>query len=309
MNRIRIGTRGSDLARWQANTVAALLREKVPAADVETVIITTRGDIELDKPLPEIGGKGLFTYELERAMRDGEIDCAVHSLKDLPTDDPPDLITGAVPARANPADALISRAGYTLATLPDGATVGTSSLRRGAQLRHMRPDIQLIDIRGNVPTRIDKANAADGPYDAIVLARAGVERLELTQHISDTLPMEAMLPAPGQGALAVQCRADDADFFAALDDASIRLCVTAERAFLNELEGGCSVPVAAYCQLIDGMLTLRGRVTAVDGSRQIDVTQRGAAASTTDADALGRAAARDALAQGAAEILDSLTQS
>lgn len=270
---LTIGTRGSALALWQANHVADLLRAAHPDIGVELRIIETRGDRVLDQPLADIGSKGLFTAEIEAALRGGEIDCAVHSLKDLPVDDPPGLILGAVPQRAALNDVLIARNGLTLATLPHGAVIGTDSKRRAAQLLFQRPDLAIKSIRGNVPTRIDKLHAENNPYDAIMLAQAGVDRLGLTQHISEILPLAVMLNAPGQGALAVQCRdePESVRWFTPLGHAHTRLCVTAERAFLGGLGGGCSLPVAAHAVILGDTLALHGRVNALDGGVQIDV--------------------------------------
>lgn len=267
---IRIGTRGSKLALWQANHVADLLREQYPDTTVELVTFTTKGDKILDKSLPSIGGKGLFTEELEKALLNGDIDCAVHSLKDLPTENPEGLTIGAVPKRAPVEDVLVSKHGKSLAELPNGAKIGTSSLRRAAQLRHYRPDFEIIDIRGNVPTRIQKALDPDGDYDAIVLARAGVERLGLHEHITQIIPLDIMLPAPGQGAIGIQCRStvQDISTFWPINDIQTRAEVFAERGFLNRLEGGCSVPVAAYAQQNS---QLEGKVSSVDGQRNIFV--------------------------------------
>ena len=302
---IRLGTRGSDLAQWQTNHVKGLLEQAWPGKQFKVQVITTRGDVVLDTPLPLIGGKGVFTEELEAALRDGVIDLAVHSLKDLPTENPAGLTIGAVPVRAGIHDALVSRTGYTLTSLPVGAAVGTSSTRRAAQLLRRRPDLQIVDIRGNVPTRVRKALDPDGPYDAIVLAYAGLERLDMLNVISDTLPPDVMLPAPGQGALAVQCR-DDADSLALLQPlghAETRLAVTAERAFLAALGGGCSVPVAAYATVENGLLHLRGRVNAPDGGRQIHVEAQVNAADLDAAHHCGAELAREALAQDADTLL------
>jgi hydroxymethylbilane synthase len=299
MSRLTIGTRGSQLALWQANHVADRLRAHDPELKVELKIITTRGDRELDKPLPEIGGKGLFTEELEAALRRGEIDCAVHSLKDLPTEDPYGLIIGAMLQRASVEDVLISQNGCILDTLPESAIIGTSSRRRAAQLLYRRPDLRIADIRGNVPTRIEKAMG--GAYDAIVLARAGLERLDLLAHVAQTLPLEVMLNAPGQGVLAVQCRETDAERFAPLVHRPTMLSAIAERAFLAALGGGCAVPVAAYgCMTENDMLRLHGRVSSVDGRMQIDVHVEGDA---SEAFALGERAAAQALHEGAGAIL------
>ncbi len=305
MIRVRFGSRGSALALWQTRHVAALLQSLHPGLRIEFETIRTQGDQILDKALPLIGGKGLFTAELEAALHAGTIDCAVHSLKDLPTEMPPGLAIAAVPARVDPADALVSRQGYRLATLPQGAKVGTSSTRRGAQLLLKRPDLQLLDIRGNVDTRIRKALDPDGPYDAILLARAGLERLERLDVVSETIALDNMLPAPGQGALAVQTRAEPAilELFAPLQDWASLHAVTAERAFLAHMGGGCAVPIAAHGEWRDGHLNLRGRICSPDGRRCVEVTHAGAAADAGAVLAAGEAMARDALARGAAELL------
>jgi hydroxymethylbilane synthase len=297
---LTIGTRGSALARWQTDWVRARLQTAWPDLECQTRLFTTSGDRILNKPLPEIGGKGLFTEELENALRNGEIDLAVHSLKDLPIDDAPGLTLGAIPVREDARDVLISRNGWTLDTLPRGARVGTSSLRRSAQLLALRPDLTLLPLRGNVDTRIRKA--MNGEYEAIVLAAAGVLRLGLGEHITEYLPFEVMLPAPGQGAMAVQCRADDAsvlELLRPLDDPAPRAAVTAERAFLKALGGGCSAPVAAYAiSNPQSLISMTGRVASPDGCRVIRVSGVSA-----DPIALGAELARKALAQDAGEIL------
>lgn len=300
---VRLGTRSSDLALWQTNYVRTLLQDAWPELDVVIETFSTKGDQILDTPLPLIGGKGLFTAELEAALRGREIDAAVHSLKDLPTGSPDALTLGAIPERADPADVLISRSGLTLGNLPLGATVGTSSRRRAAQLLDARPDLRVADIRGNVPTRIRKALDPDGPYDAVILAFAGLQRLDRLDVISQVLPLELMLPAPGQGALGVQCRdeAQSLAVLAPLDHQPTRAAATAERAFLAGLGGGCSVPIAAFAQFEDGELRMVGRVAALDGSRQIDVEGHAPAA---DAKELGIRLADEALAQGAAQLLE-----
>jgi hydroxymethylbilane synthase len=305
MSTIRFGTRGSDLALWQTRHVMGLLQAALPDTSVEYEIIKTRGDQVLDTPLPLIGGKGVFTAELESALREKRIDCAVHSLKDLPTEQPAGLGIGAIPPRENPADVLISCKEYTLGSLPRGARVGTSSTRRAAQLLHRRPDLKMIDLRGNVNTRIRKALASGGDYDAIILAYAGVERLNMSGVISQVLDLEIMLPAPGQGAIAAQIRDDPAllDVFAQINDAPAALAVTAERAFLAGMGGGCSVPVAAYARWMGERLHLRGRITAPDGSRQIDVEMTQPVRDMRDASELGAALAHDALEKGARELL------
>jgi hydroxymethylbilane synthase len=303
--RIRLGSRKSALALWQTHHVRDLLEAAWPGLELEVETMTTRGDRVLDTPLPLIGGKGLFTAELESALRSGAIDAAVHSLKDLPTESPANLTLGAIPQRANPGDVFVSRGGYGLETLPAGATVGTSSRRRAAQLLHLRPDLQVADIRGNVPTRVGKALDPDGPYDAVILAYAGLQRLDQLAVISQVISLEQMLPAPGQGALGIQCRdeARSLAMMAALDHKVTRVAVVAERTFLSGLGGGCAVPIAAYATVEEEKIALRGRVTAVDGSRQIDVQ---GVDGLEEAPVLGRRLAEEALAQGAAELLEEL---
>ncbi|MEK7326974.1 MAG: hydroxymethylbilane synthase [Chloroflexota bacterium] len=302
---ITLGTRGSALARWQTDWVSARLASVWPGLECQTKFFATSGDRtqSVDKPLPEIGGKGLFTEELENALRAGEIDLAVHSLKDLPIQDAPGLVIGAISAREDARDVLISRDGYTLRTLPPNARVGTSSLRRAAQLLAARPDLTLLPLRGNVDTRVRKA--MNGEYDAIVLAAAGVIRLGLQNHITVHLSFEEMLPAPGQGAMAVQCRAGDTaarELLSVIDDPAARAAVTAERAFLKALGGGCSAPVAAYAQALirnqQLQLQMTGLAASSDGRRVIRVTGEG-----VDPFALGTVLAEQALARGAEELL------
>lgn len=302
---IRIGTRGSALARWQTDHVASLLGSQYPDATTHIEVISTRGDEVLDQALPLIGGKGLFTEALEAALREGRIDCAVHSLKDLPTDDAPGLRVGAIPARADVRDVLVGREGRTLADLPHGATIGTSSRRRAAQLLAQRPDLVMTDIRGNVQTRINKVHDPSSPYDATLLAKAGVDRLGLSQHVSEVFALEVMLPAPGQGALGIQTRADttSADLFAPLNDDGARLAAETERVFLHALGGGCSVPVGAFAQVQAGRIHLHGRVISLDGQTLIDVRD---AAPVADAHALAEDLAQRAIAQGADAILQAL---
>jgi hydroxymethylbilane synthase len=304
---ITLGTRGSGLARWQTDYVASLLKNVYPALEIRTELISTHGDQVLDKPLPLIGGKGVFTAELEAALNRRDIDFAVHSLKDLPTENPSGLTLGAIPVRGSAGDALVSRDGYTLETLPHGASVGTSSRRRAAQLLYRRPDLRMIEIRGNVDTRLRKALDENGDYDAIVLALAGLERLELTQFISQQLSLDDMLPAPGQGALAVQCRDDTAvtEWLSSINHEPTRITVTAERAFLAGLGGGCSLPVAAYASIEGDNLRLRGRVTAPNGSEQMDVVIEGVA-NVQSASELGAELARKALGSGVARLLEML---
>jgi hydroxymethylbilane synthase len=305
---IRVGTRGSALARQQTGDVVTLLQAAWPDLVFETTIITTSGDRQIDMPLSSADGKGLFTSELEAALLRREIDLAVHSLKDLPTQITSGLVVGATPERANPADILISRGGQSLDALPSGSTIGTSSRRRSAQLLNRRPDLRMEDIRGNVDTRIRKALDPAGPYDAIVLAYAGLQRLGKLDMLSNILNFDEMLPAPGQGVLGVQCR-DDAEMLSLLhpiNDRETQIAATAERAFLAKLEGGCALPVAALGVFEDGELYLRGRVTAPDGAMQIDVESRTAVPTLEEAQTAGRALAQAALERGAAKLLETV---
>lgn len=294
-----IGTRTSQLALWQTTHIITELQQVWPNVTWRTEFFVTQGDKTLDKPLPQIGGKGLFTQELERALLDGRIHLAVHSLKDLPVENSPGLTLGAIVGRADVRDILIATDGRTLAMLPHGAIVGTSSLRRQSQLRRLRPDLDVRSIRGNIETRIRKVQ--EGQYDATILAAAGVIRLSLQEHIADWLPLETMLPAPGQGALAVQCRADDAEtlgLLATLHQPEVAATVTAERAFLHALGGGCATPVAAYAVLENSRLHLTGLVSSLDGQETVRATGSG-----EEAVQLGHELAQQAISQGAAEIL------
>jgi len=295
-------TRPSALARWQTQWVINALKNIHPELVFEEKIITTQGDQILDKPLPEIGGKGLFTQELENELLSGAVHCAVHSLKDLPVENPEGLTIGCIPIRSEVRDALISKNGFTLTTLPQNAVVGTSSLRRAAQLLAIRPDLKIESLRGNVDTRLRKA--LDGQYDAIVLAGAGLIRLGLDKHVTEWLSLDLMLPAPGQGALAVQCRSSDQttlSLLAALEDEATRKAVTAERVFLSGLGGGCAVPVAAYAAVTSdqfSVISLMGLVISEDGKKVVKVTSLG-----VDALQLGDELAQQAISQGANEIL------
>lgn len=299
--KLTFATRPSALARWQTQWVIAALQKIHTDLFCEEKIITTQGDKILDKPLPEIGGKGLFTQELESELLNGDVHCAVHSLKDLPVENPVGLTIGCIPTRAEVRDSLISKNGHTLATLPKGASVGTSSLRRAAQILSLRPDLRTQSLRGNVDTRLRKA--MDGQYDAIILAGAGLTRLGLEKHVTEWLSLDVMLPAPGQGALAIQCRGDDQttlDVLATLEHTFTRKAVTAERAFLSGLGGGCSVPVAAYAVISDqsSVIGLRGLVASPDGKQIIKVIGEG-----NNPLELGNELAQHAIAQGAGEIL------
>lgn len=299
MSPLTIGTRTSQLALWQTRHIIQQLQAAWPGLACQTESFITQGDKTLDKPLPQIGGKGLFTAELEESLRNGRIHLAVHSLKDLPVEDAPGLTLGAIVGRADVRDALVAKNGWTLDTLPAGAVVGTSSPRRQAQLYQARPDLQVRSIRGNVETRIRKA--VQGEYDATVLAAAGLLRLNLEAHVTHWLPLDVMLPAPGQGALAVQCRAADAEtlrLLAPLDQLPVRTAVTAERSFLHHLGGGCAVPIAAYAAWQHERLHLTGFVGELDGRRAIVVEGTG-----YNPWELGASLAAEARQQGAAEIL------
>ncbi len=299
---VRLGSRRSDLALWQSHYIKELLNDLYPALTIEVKPFITLGDKILNAPLTSIGGKGLFTAELEGALLEGAIDAAVHSLKDLPVETPDGLTLGAIPQRANPADVLVSSRGYTLESLPTGAAVGTSSRRRAAQILAIRPDVALVDIRGNIPTRIRKALDRASAYDAIVLAHAGLARLGRLDVVSQVLDFDQMLPAPGQGALAVQCRDDDSskEIFSLLDDADTRAMVTAERSFLSGLGGGCGLPISAYAAVTGNSLHIQGRVSAADGSKKIEVNASG---SSSEAWQLGQDLAQKALGEGADTLL------
>jgi len=303
---LRLGSRGSKLAVWQAEWLRAALARSGVAA--ELVIIKTRGDAEVDRPLHELEGKGFFTKEIEDALRDGRIDVAVHSLKDLPTSLPAGLVLAAVPQRADPAEALVARqAGVTsISDLPAGARIGTSSLRRVAQVLHLRADLDIVPLRGNVPTRVQKVKEGRDGLDAALLAGAGLERLELEGQIAARLDPLDVMPAPGQGALGLEIRADDRNARAALaplEHPASAGQVAAERSLLAALQGGCQAPVAAYCgkrETGNGREVLYGRVTAPDGSVQIT------ASAEIDEREPGAAGARVAdllRAQGASKLL------
>jgi hydroxymethylbilane synthase len=301
---VRIATRGSALALWQANHVRDRLRAGEPGLEVELVILKTRGDQIQDRALSEVGGKGLFVKEIEEALLDGRAEIAVHSMKDLPAGLPEGLMLGAVPEREDPRDALIVApkiAARDVASLPKGARVGTSSLRRMCQLKACRPDLDVIPMRGNVDTRLKKVQA--GELDAIILACAGLNRLGHGAAITATLSTRESLPAIGQGALAIECRADDAATrkrLAALHDAATARAVAAERGFLARLEGDCKTPLAAHATLDGNELTLEGLVGSPDGARILRDTLTGSA---DDAAALGLELADRLLEKGARAIL------
>lgn len=298
---LRIATRQSALALWQAEHVAALLRAAHPQLNVELLPLSTRGDEILDRSLAEVGGKGLFLKELEIAMRDGRADLAVHSLKDVPADLDDGFTLAAVLQRADSSDAFVSNDYAQLADLPAGACVGTSSLRRKAQLRALRSDIEIRDLRGNVNTRLAKLDRGD--YHAIVLAAAGLTRLGMAERVRSRLVAPSWLPAPGQAAIAIECRADDAHavaLAAALEHDATRQTVTAERAMNRILGGSCSVPIGACCHANEGRLTLEGLVGDVDSGRLLRAR---ATAPMAQAGALGRQVAQLLLDQGARALI------
>lgn len=299
--KIIFATRPSALARWQTARVIQLLQAAQPGLECNEYIITTTGDRVLDRPLPEIGGKGLFTSELEDALLSGKVDAAVHSLKDLPVENTPGVVVAAIPEREAAQDVLVSADGWTISNLPEGARVGTCSTRRTAQLLARRPDLTILPLRGNVDSRVRKA--VTGEYDAIVLAQAGLTRLGLQAHISEVFPLEVMLPAPGQGALAVQCREDDAETrerLAAIHDPLTAAAVGAERAFLSSLGGGCSLPVAAFAEKNNGTIILTGAVLSADGKQAIRLS-----AVDKEPHTLGERLAELVLERGAAELLEA----
>ena len=304
MSRIRIATRKSPLALWQAEYVSAELKRHHPELEVELVTMSTQGDKILDTPLAKIGGKGLFVKELEKAMLDGDADIAVHSMKDVPMAFPDGLTLATICPREEPTDAFVSNTYHSLTDLPDGATVGTSSLRRQCQLRAARPDLNITDLRGNVGTRLSKLDA--GEYDAIILASAGLIRLEMADRIRSMLPIELSLPAVGQGAVGIECREDDAHTRALLaplgcEQTSVR--VRAERAMNCTLHGGCQVPIAGHAVLAGDTLTLQGLVGSVDGKTILRAEH---SAHKDEAEALGEQVAHTLLDLGAGPLLAAL---
>jgi len=304
MTGIKIGTRGSALAVWQAEWVRSQLLNLHPECHVELVKIKTTGDKILDVPLAQVGGKGLFVKEIETALLEGRVDLAVHSMKDMPAEVPPGLCIGVVPERENPLDVLISRNGHHFQALPQGARVGSSSLRRGAQVRHARPDITVHPLRGNLDTRLRKLETEG--LDAIILAAAGVKRLGLEDRITEYMPDTVMLPAIGQGALSIEVRQDDEtirSLTAPMDHRETRLAVESERAFLARLEGGCQVPIAGHARVLEDRLELTGLVAEVDGSVLLRETVNGPCDGGKQ---LGLELADRLLAQGARQILDNV---
>ena len=285
--------------------MAEAIKKEHPSYCVELRELTTKGDRILDAPLAKIGGKGLFTKELEQAMLDGAVDLAVHSLKDMPTEVPDGLVIGAITTRLDPGDAFVSAHYAAVEDLPVGARVGTSSLRRRAQLLAVRPDLTICDLRGNVNTRLAKLDA--GEFDAIVLAAAGLKRLGFERRIRSILPRSVMLPAVGQGALAIECRAGDAAILSAIEflsDAGMTTAAQAERAFLRRVEGGCQIPVGVYAEVdADGQISIDAMISSVDGQRICRSDAQGAG---EQAEALGTALAEELLDAGGREILKEI---
>jgi hydroxymethylbilane synthase len=309
MSRISIGTRGSKLALWQAEWVKSELKRIYPDLKIELNKIKTTGDKILDVPLAQVGGKGLFVKEIEEALLRHEADIAVHSMKDVPTEFPDSLYLAVICKREDPRDAFISRirnAQCAFKDLPDGAKIGTSSLRRSCQLLNIRPDLKIEQLRGNLDTRLKKLD--EGHFDAIILAAAGVKRLGLQSRITEILPFEISLPAIGQGAIGIECRIDDRsinNLIAPLNHPETSICVKAERAFLKQLEGGCQVPIAAYARIVsqDSKLIMDGLVGSITGDRIIKGHIEG---SPEHAESLGVRLAEDILSRGAKEILDEV---
>jgi hydroxymethylbilane synthase len=298
---LRIGTRGSALALWQARSIAGALRDAT-GAEPELVIIKTSGDKFQQTSFSQMGTKGVFIKELEDALLEERIDLAVHSMKDVPTEIPSGLTIAAIGKREDVRDALLSSPGATLESLPQGARVGTSSLRRQSQLLHLRSDLRVLELRGNVDTRIAKLKRGD--YDAIVLAKAGLDRLGLSENISQVLPLDVSLPAAGQGAIGIEARVGDVEtlrVLAALEDANTRCAVTAERSALAELGGGCQVPIGAWGRVENGKLLLDVAVLSPDGTQRLWEADSG---SPDEADAMGRRVARKLREGGAAALLE-----
>ncbi len=301
---LRIATRDSLLALWQAEYVQQELQKNHPELTVDLVKIKTKGDKILDTPLAKIGGKGLFVKELEVAMLENKADIAVHSMKDVPMEFPPGLGLSVICEGEDPRDAFVSNQYDKLEDLPQGAVVGTSSLRRQCQLLSFRPDLKIKSLRGNVQTRLRKLD--EGEFDAIILACAGLMRLELTDRIKQSIPPEVMLPACGQGAVGIECRTDDAEtqaLLACLGDEQTTIRLTAERAFNTKLNGGCQVPIAGYATIQDGQMFLRGLVTSLDGKQRFYSEQNGP---LEEAHAMGEAAAEELLNAGAKAVLDEV---
>ena len=304
---VRIATRKSPLALWQANYVKAELEKNYPGLQVELLPMTTRGDKILDSPLAKVGGKGLFVKELEEALLRNEADLAVHSMKDVPVEFPDGLCLATICQREDPRDAFVSNHFASIDALPSGARVGTSSLRRQCQLRARRPDLQVLDLRGNVNSRLAKLDAGD--YDAILLAAAGLKRLGLEARITALLECGESLPANGQGAVGIECRSNDTELLtllSRLEDKGTRQRVMAERAMNRSLQGGCQVPIGAYAELQGDELWLRGLVGSIDGQRILRAEIRGP---VSDAETLGEKVAEALIAQGADKLLAEIQPS
>jgi len=303
-SKLRIATRKSPLALWQANHVRDALMARNPGLDVELFTMTTQGDKILDTPLAKVGGKGLFVKELELGILEGRADLAVHSMKDVPVAFPEGLGLAAVLAREDPRDALISRDFASIEALPKGARVGTSSLRRQCQLRARRPDLEVLDLRGNVNTRLAKLD--NGDYDAILLAAAGVKRMGWEDRITELLPPDQFLPAIGQGAIGIEIRIADAKVsrvVRALNDGQTATRIRAERALNERLQGGCQVPIAGYSEISHGVMVLRALVGRPDGTELVQGVISG---KPEDAEELGQVLAEDLLSRGAKQILDEV---
>ncbi len=303
-NSIKIGTRQSALAVWQATYIRDELQRLYPTCTIELVHFTTKGDAILEKPLADIGGKGLFTAELEAAMHRGDIDIAVHSLKDMPTELPDGLILGAISKREAPYDALVAPVYKTLDQLPQGAKVGTSSLRRQAQLLHARPDLDIHVLRGNVQTRLRKLE--DEQFDAIVLAQAGLKRLGLDHLITQVFSVDDMIPAVGQGALAIECRDDDEEMLSMLvpiNHEETRCAVEGERSFLRQLQGNCQVPMGVHGMIDNHQLTLQGLIASIDGK---DVYEGSISGPLCKANMLGKNLAKALYEEGGKQIIEIL---
>ncbi len=303
---LKLGTRGSPLAMWQAKRVQSLLHENCPEIQVDIVEIQTSGDKILDKPLVQIGGKGIFTKEIEQALMDKEIDFAVHSFKDLPTVLPEGLEIVCIPERDNPFDALFSNGSSTLSDLPENPTLATGSLRRKAQILALRPDAKVVDIRGNVNTRLHKYFESN--WDGLIMAMAGIRRMGWEEQIAGILQPEEMLPAPAQGALAIEARSQDLtsrEILHRIHDEKTAAGILAERSFLAVLEGGCQVPMAAYAEQINSTLRLHGLVASLDGRQCIRHLQEG---DTNDPETLGREVAEKILTDGGEEIIQALKE-
>ncbi len=303
---VRIGTRGSKLALWQSEWVKAAILEQFPSLSVDLVIIKTKGDKILDVPLADLGGKGLFVKEIEQALLENRVDLAVHSMKDMPSVLPDGLHIGPIPEREHPADVLVSRRAQAFKDLPAGARVGTGSLRRTSQLKHARPDLTVVPLRGNLDTRLKKLETGVDDLDAVVLAAAGMRRLGLQERITEPLDYSVMLPAVGQGALCIETRSQDdelTEVLDALDHLPTRQAVLGERAFLNRLEGSCQVPIAGFGQMDGDRIVIEGLVADLEGQKMIRSNRSGPA---DRSEQIGVELAEELLSRGADQILREL---